>query len=139
MRKQRKPEKLPWSTYEKQGEIRGCARGKALAQKYIAALEATWGSRPTTPKKLAAACGWIEEKALEELLNDPGWDSIKLTIYRHSPNTVEGRALDLRIWDAFQRAAVCAIRATLTAYGCANLRFLDMTSFVRYYRASEEG
>jgi hypothetical protein len=102
-------------------------------------LETAWGGRPTTPRRLEAACKWIEEKALEEFCNAPGWDSLGLTIHRHSLQSAEGRALDMRIWCAFQTSAVRAIREVLTRYGCAShLRFLDMSAFLRYYQ-SEEG
>lgn len=133
-----KPENLPWEVYEKQGEIRGRTRGIELAEKYIAILEEAWGSRPTPPRKLEAACKWIEEQALEELNDAPGWDSLKLVVCRYSPTTPEGRALDMRIWRAFRSGAVRAIREVLTHYGCASyLRFMDMDAFLRYYRGEE--
>jgi len=133
-----KPEKLSWDVYAKQGEIHGRARGKALATKYIAEWVASHRGLPLTPETIQAACEWIEYHALEELNNAPGWDSLSLTIYRFSPISAEGRALDMRIWRAFQSSAVRTIREILTAYGCTGLRFLDMDAFVRYYRSEDE-
>lgn len=136
LRKPSKPkfEKLPWSTYEKEGEIRGRARGKALAAKYIAAWETARGGPPATPETIQAACEWIEYRALEELSNAPGWDSVTLSIRRYPLLTAEGRALDMRVWRAFRSSAVRTIREMLSKYGCAShLRFLDMQAFLRYY------
>lgn len=116
----------------------GRSRGKALAAKYIAALEESWGGPPTTPKRIEAACHWIEERALGEGAHEPGWDSLPVTALRYPTYSREGIALDMRIWRAFQQAIVYAVREALRKYGCENhLRFLDMKAFLRHYRGEQ--
>jgi len=143
-------ERHAWRVYEKQGEVRGRARGLEIVRKYIAALEDAWGGKPAlsslSPSASAAfqlrmrrACRWIEERALEEFYNSPGWDSAVLTRLRYPPRAVERELLDTRIWNAFQDGAAQAIHETLLAYGCNEmLRFSNMASYIKHYRSESD-
>lgn len=129
-----KPKELDWDQIAKQGYLVGKGHGKYLAARYIALLERAWRGKPILPEDIAAACQWIEETALEEVATRPAWDSIPLTTQFYPLNTDQGRILDQRIWEAYQNGLVEALRISLNAYGCDKLRFVDMNSFLRYYR-----
>lgn len=132
--KPEEPMYFRWKDVIAVGTDIGTKVGAQLAENYIRALEEAWEGKPTASKDLIVACKWIEEAALEEAFTQPPWDSLKVIRMFYPAPSREAVALDMRVWQAYERAVVQTIHKWLVDYGCRKIRLLDMYQLVEYYR-----